>query len=209
MPLKTSTSSLCLIAASAACNNQQELADAICHALDAGIAPGHIYEIILQTYLFAGFPAALEGVRTFESILKEKKIAFAPSAPEKFDVEKFRARGTELCKQIYSTNYEKLVSSLNTLSPELAEWMIVEGYGKVLSRAVDGLDAQTRELANVTMLAALGWLRQLVSHARGAINTGASVNDVLDAIELAKKLADAEKIEVLLSEVLPHLPVGK
>jgi|SRR5579883_1641084 len=207
MPLKTSTSSLCLIAASAACNNQQELADAICHALDAGISPGHIYEIILQTYLFAGFPAALEGVRTFESILKEKKIAFAPTAPEKFDVEKFRARGTELCKQIYSTNYEKLVSSLNTLSPELAEWMIVEGYGKVLSRTE--LDAQTRELANVTMLAALGWLRQLVSHARGAINTGASVNDVLDAIELAKKLANAEKVEVLISEVLPHLPLKR
>jgi len=194
---------MCGISAAACCNRQQELAGAICNALEAGISPEKIYEIVLQTYLFAGFPAALEGLRTFESILREKKISFAPSASEKFDAENFRARGTELCKRIYSSNYEKLVTSLHTLSPELAEWMIVEGYGKVLSRG--GVDSATRELATVTSLAALGWERQLISHARGAINAGATKDDVLDAIELAKELTDPVKIEILVSQVLPHL----
>ena len=70
-------------------------------------------------------------------------------------VDAFRERGTELCKKIYGANFDKLISSSAAISPELSEWMILEGYGKVLSRGY--VDSSIRELAIVSSLSALGW----------------------------------------------------
>jgi hypothetical protein len=50
--------------------------------------------------------------------------------------------------------------------------MIEQGYGRVLTRP--GLSGPVRELIAVTVLAALGWERQLVSHLLGAVRLGAT-----------------------------------
>jgi 4-carboxymuconolactone decarboxylase len=65
--------------------------------------------------------------------------------------------------------------------------MIVEGYGKVLSRPE--LDVCTRELVNVAVLTVMGRPRQLYSHLRGALNTGAGETEITDALETAMGLA--------------------
>jgi 4-carboxymuconolactone decarboxylase len=69
------------------------------------------------------------------------------------------------------------------LHPLLDEWMITEGYGKVLSRP--GLDLGRRELCIVAACAAARQDRQLHSHLRGAVNVGVApdaVDAALDAI---------------------------
>ena len=50
--------------------------------------------------------------------------------------------------------------------------MIIEGYGKVLSRP--GLGIVERELANVAFLMGEDYEQQLHSHMRGALNVGAT-----------------------------------
>ena len=55
---------------------QAELKDHIRGALNVGCTPDQILEIILQMAVYAGFPAALEAVKTAASVfgeLKEKK----------------------------------------------------------------------------------------------------------------------------------------
>jgi 4-carboxymuconolactone decarboxylase len=69
---------------------------------------------------------------------------------------------------------------VRALHPDLAVWMIEQGYGRVLSRA--GLDPATRELVAVTVLAATGWERQLVSHLLGASRLGADRSAVRGAV---------------------------
>ena len=44
---------------------------------------------------------------------------------------------------------------MNLLHPDLAQWMIMEGYRKVLSR--DVLSLKEREVLNVAILTTLGW----------------------------------------------------
>jgi 4-carboxymuconolactone decarboxylase len=65
---------------------------------------------------------------------------------------------------------------MKNLHPDLTDWMIQDGYGKVLSR--NGLSLVERELISVAMLAALGWERQLRSHVVGSVNVGSSRKDV-------------------------------
>jgi 4-carboxymuconolactone decarboxylase len=81
--------------------------------------------------------------------------------------------------------YGRLRKNIRALHPRLDEWMIAEGYGKVLSRP--GLDLGRRELCIVAACAATGQDRQLQSHLHGARNVG--VADEVIAETLAS-LAD-------------------
>ncbi len=51
---------------------QAELKDHIRGALNVGCTPDQILEIILQMSVYAGFPAALEAVKTAASVFGEK-----------------------------------------------------------------------------------------------------------------------------------------
>ena len=52
---------------------QAELKDHIRGALNVGCTPGEVLEIILQMAIYAGFPAALEAVKTAASVFGEKE----------------------------------------------------------------------------------------------------------------------------------------
>jgi 4-carboxymuconolactone decarboxylase len=52
---------------------QAELKDHIGGALNVGCTPDEILEIILQMAVYAGFPAALEAVKTAASVFGEKQ----------------------------------------------------------------------------------------------------------------------------------------
>jgi len=86
------------------------------------------------------------------------------------NVEQWQADGEATCSAVYGTMYERLRQNIRALHPQLDDWMITEGYGKVLSRP--GLDLQRRELCIVAACAAQDQDRQLHSHLRGALNVG-------------------------------------
>jgi AhpD family alkylhydroperoxidase len=92
----------------------------------------------------------------------------------------WRRRGERLCRQVYGAVYPRLIARVHALHPDLAVMMVEQGYGRVLSRS--GLDQKTRELVAVTVLAAGGWERQLVSHVMGALRLGAEPGDVRLAV---------------------------
>jgi len=123
-----------------------------------------IYETVLQVYLFCGFPAAIVGIQAFS---KQFKISISK---ESYNLKKFKARGKLNCREVYKANYDKLIHNFDTMSPDLAEWMIVEGYGKVLGRK--NLELRERELINVAVLCTNYYEHQLFSHLRGSLNTG-------------------------------------
>ncbi|SRR5690606_33170524 len=128
-----------------------------------------IYEALLQTYLFAGFPSALNSLKIFkenfpEFISKNKPISDVYSA------------GAKTCKKIYGNKFEKLKSNINSFSPEMAEWFISEGYGKVLSRK--NLSLKERELCIVSILSVLKFDSQLFSHINGACRQKAGISEI-------------------------------
>jgi len=54
---------------------QAELKDHIRGALNVGCTRDEILEIILQMAVYAGFPAALEAVKTAASVFREKEVS--------------------------------------------------------------------------------------------------------------------------------------
>jgi 4-carboxymuconolactone decarboxylase len=160
------------------------------------VDPVSVEEIILQSYLFAGFPRTLNAMRTWRTV-SERRAPETDNGAIQGSGEKvarvieetvdplgaWHQRGEQTCAIVYGDSYEKLRSNIRDLHPALDDWMIVDGYGKVLSRP--GVDLKTRELCVVAACAVSGQQRQLHSHLHGALNSGASAAEIsatLDAL---------------------------
>ena len=146
-----------------------------------------IEELLLQTYLFAGFPRALNGMREWRRLVKTP----APSL-ELGNAQRFREQGEETCRRVYGSMYERLRVNIRALHPLLDDWMIEEGYGKVLSRP--GLDLPRRELCIVAACAATAQDRQLQSHLHGARNVGVAENVLTDALDALREIVSEARL---------------
>ena len=153
----------------------------------AVIDPVAIYESILQLYLFNGFPVAIQTLKVF----KEHFPGYQPSK-EQYNVNIFEKRGISNCKAVYNKNFDKLQSNISNLSPDLAEWMIIEGYGKVIGRS--GLSLKERELLNVAMLCTNYSENQLHSHIRGSLNTGSAYEIIKEIIKYTEEYNSTENL---------------
>ncbi len=157
-----------------------------------------LYEALLQTYLFAGFPVALESLSVLHDVCTAHGYSQHAYRAEEYTPELYRQRGLELCSRVYGSVFEKLMQRFDDISPEMQSWMIVEGYGKTLSRP--GLDEVSRECAIVCILAVLGRESQLYSHIRGAMNLGATEEHMATCAHALMECSD-RTAEALFSEI--------
>jgi 4-carboxymuconolactone decarboxylase len=157
----------------------------------AGIDPVWVEEVILQTYLFAGFPRALNAAREWRRLSGRD----APVGDEGTDLDPavLVARGEATCSTVYGPFYERLRHNIRALHPALDHWMIVEGYGKVLGRPA--LDLARRELCVVAACAIARQDRQLHSHLHGALHAGASAAQVDAALLAIADLLDPDDVK--------------
>jgi 4-carboxymuconolactone decarboxylase len=188
------------LAAAIAAGSEDEVRRAVASAV-SHVRHSWVEEVILQSFLFAGFPRTLNAMREWRRVSGARAPDTDPG--EDFgNVAAWASRGAETCATIYGESYDALRRNIRGLHPALDAWMIVEGYGKVLSRPE--LDLRRRELCVVAACAAAGQDRQLHSHFHGALNAGASLADVqstLDAIEDLTTTQQQERYGALLQRV--------
>jgi len=199
-PLDANLRHLVRIAGAIAGSPEGQVRSVMSDALDE-VDPLAVEEIILQSYLFAGFPRTLNAMRAWRTVSERR-----PSTPEgeasAADLAVWRERGEETCRIIYGESYEKLRQNIRELHPALDEWIIVDGYGKVLSRP--GVDLRTRELCVVAACAVSGQQRQLHSHLHGALNAGSPTGEVQAVLEALTDLIsrdDLTRYKQLLQKV--------
>lgn len=202
-PLDDAHVALVRLAAAIAAANEQVVRASLARA--AAVTPHEwVEEVVLQSYLFAGFPRTLNAAREWRKV--SGRPAPSHDHGEQFaDAERWSEDGQRTCRIVYGATYERLRHNIRTLHPALDAWMIVEGYGKVLSRPQ--LDLRRRELCIVAACAAAGQDRQLHSHLRGALNAGspvAEVQGVLDAISDLMAPDNPERYRLLLARVAQH-----
>lgn len=161
-----------------------------------------VEEMLLQSYLFCGFPRTLNATREWRRVS-------GVAAPE-VDADgtargrdAWRTDGEATCGIVYGPFYEKLRQNIVALHPALDVWMVEEGYGKILSRP--GLALRIREQCIVAACVASEQDRQLHSHLHGALNAGVPPAElrgtlaVLDGVVAPEALAGAV---LLLERVL-------
>jgi 4-carboxymuconolactone decarboxylase len=199
--LDAATRELIRLAAIISAGTEREIRLGMARVVRMAVSPEWVEEVVLQTYLFAGFPRGLNAMR-------EWRRASGRPAPERDDGERLDAtefwarQGERTCHTVYGGMYDRLRVNIRELHPALDVWMIVEGYGKVLSRP--GLDLKRRELCVVAVCAVLEQERQLHSHLHGALNAGATPAEVEDAFGIVDVMlgpATRERVAHLWSRV--------
>lgn len=162
-----------LISSAAVIRKEKHLKSLLKVSMEKKTPHEKIYEALLQTYLIAGIPSALNSMRIASDFIK---------IPEKKNhPQNFKEMGIFNCRQIYGNNYEKLIQNINSFSPELADWIIEDCYGKTLGRL--GLSLKERELCIISNLSAMGFGYQLYSHINGAFRMNLPLSDIETVIK--------------------------
>ena len=200
-PLEAGLRNLVRIAGAIAGSPEGQVRAVMSDALES-VDPVAVEEVILQSYLFAGFPRALNAARAWRAVSERP----APEVDQESlvaNLDMWRDVGERTCAIVYGDSYEQLRENVRQLHPALDEWMIIDGYGKVLSRP--GVNLRTRELCVVAACAVSGQQRQLHSHLHGALNAGASAGEVglvLDALSDLIARDDLSRYRQLLQKVV-------
>lgn len=176
----TSLEILSLITASAAVKNTNKFDFFVRLALQKRISKEKIYEALLQNYLFCGFPNALFFLKRY--------IHLSGFKPKNYisDFNKLRQKGLKTSEKIYGDKLSKLISNVKRFSPELSEWLIVEGYGKVISRP--NLSIKEREACIISVLATQMFEEQLISHLYGGLKNGLKIQQIKKLISNLTKI---------------------
>jgi alkylhydroperoxidase/carboxymuconolactone decarboxylase family protein YurZ len=155
------------------------LQDAATTARTHGLARADLEEVLLQAVLFCGFPRV---VTAFER-LGEVWPSPAPPRGGALPTDAQHAAGAALFAAIYGRNTESVHALLASFHQEFHDFVLQAAYGRILTRP--HLDARTREVLAVALLAAQDQERQFLGHARGARHFGASLDELREAIRTA------------------------
>lgn len=200
------------IAAFTAIGDLRRLKTALNEGLDAGLTINEIKEILVQMYAYAGFPRSLNGITTFMDVLAEReekgiRDVVGPE-PNPWPANRTSIElGTEIRERLMGG---PATGRYITFSPEIDAFLKGHLFGDIFGR--DNLDFQSREIATISALAALGNVNpQLQGHFNVGFNTGlteAQMRSLVSVIaaQLGKKLAD--NASAVLAEVVRTRPPG-
>ena len=193
--LDARTAALVRVAAAVARGKAPELEMRFAAARDVRVPGLWIEELLLQSMLVVGYPLALVAFGTWRGlggpIVGDGAGGAGAEDLAHADWEAWAARGAVVCREVYGRAYHKLLVNLRALHPALEHLVLVDAYGKVIGRP--GLDLKRRELCTVATTAVLGTAEQLHSHLRGALNTGASPEEINAVLALIEEDLDAEQ----------------
>jgi 4-carboxymuconolactone decarboxylase len=200
--LDAPTVALVRLAAAIAAADEATVRERLLAAVAAKVPPVWTDELVIQSYLFSGFPRALNAAREWRRIVPvATSTSEDPADPAR--AEEWLARGEATCAAVYGSMYEKLRQNVYDLHPALDAIVVMDGYGKVLGRP--GLDLARRELCIVAACAATGQDRQLHSHLHGALNVGVAPSALADTIEALAPALGPERtrsVRLLLARVV-------
>jgi 4-carboxymuconolactone decarboxylase len=183
------------------------LADLMRRAREDGAPAIWLEELLLASVLYVGFARTLVAAAVFRRLEPDPAPEGEESRYEEW--REWMARGEATCRVVYGKHYDQLRHNVRALHPALELWMIVDGYGKTLSRP--GLDLRHREFCSVGMLLPQRAPRQLVAHLRGALNAGATAAELDEVLAIAaaegvdaELLAIAQNLWQELKDTLLH-----
>lgn len=90
-------------------------------------------------------------------------------------------KGLAIRQQVMGDDFvEKAFANATDFTRPLQEFITENAWGTVWCR--DGIDLRTRSLVTVTMLTALGRQHELAGHVRGALNNGATAEEIREVL---------------------------
>jgi 4-carboxymuconolactone decarboxylase len=171
---------ICALAALAAVQRLPKLRRHVGAALQLGLTPRAIVEVLLQIGIYAGFAASEEAVEVAAAEFAARQVAM-PEEPTGTDsLETLTERGRQLMEQLHGDRAQQgYAAPGNTVTGALYPLAIQYGYGAIWFRP--GLDLRRRALVAVAAFTALK-LGQVQKFGESALNLGLTRTEVIEAV---------------------------
>lgn len=150
-------------------------------ALNVGVTPVELREVIYQCAPFIGFPKTLNALAVLNEVFKERGITTplkSTAVTNEFDR---NAKGAAIQNPLYGNEIEESMKGLpQDMGANVSKFLTEVCFGDFYTR--DGLDVKTRELLVISILVTTGDISVLKSHIKGNLKAGNSKETITAAI---------------------------
>lgn len=147
--------------------------------LNVGCTPQEVIETILNAIVYAGFPAAQDGITIAREVFKERKLEFKPISARP-EGDRYQL-GIQNLQQTEGDRVKAITTQFATLAPDLPRFIIEFARGEIWNRR--GLSLKSREFATLAMVTALGNQPNSVqAHVEGALRAGATETEIKELL---------------------------
>jgi 4-carboxymuconolactone decarboxylase len=172
---------ICALAALGAVQRLPKLRRHVGAALDLGLAPRAIVEILIQIGIYAGFAASEEAIEAAGSVFAQRGVAMPEEPAREDSLETLTARGRELMQKLHSERASQgYAAPDNPVTGAMYPLAIQYGYSEIWFRP--GLDLRQRALVTVAAFTALKLESQVKKFGESALNMGLTRTEVIEAI---------------------------
>ncbi|SPJ16156.1 Carboxymuconolactone decarboxylase [Syntrophobacter sp. SbD2] len=149
-------------------------------ALNIGVTPQQIIDIMYVSTVYQGFSAGLNGIAAAREAFTEKNIQFTPA--KRKEIADRRAFGVKTMDETSKGAGEKVINSLADIAPEMADFILEFAYADVFSRRI--LSPQETEIVGIAGMCARATQRpQLIVHIKAGLNVGLTRQQIIEIID--------------------------
>lgn len=160
-----------ILAATIGCQALTEYKMMINAALNIGISPVEIKEILYQAIPYVGIAKVIDFVTATNEILSDRQIPLPMTSQSTTSRETRMERGLEKQKEIFGSVIDEMYNKSPKDLLHIQQYLSANCFGDYITRK--GLDVQIREMVTLSFLIALGGTEsQIKGHIRGNANVG-------------------------------------
>ncbi len=173
-----------IMASNIACQALSEYKMFVNAALNVGVTPVEIKEVLYQAVPYVGVAKVIDFIYATNEILSERGIKLPLEGQSTTTPENRFEKGLSVQKEIFGDMIDKLYASSPENQLHFQHYLSDNCFGDYLTR--NGLDVKTRELLTYSMLISMGGAdSQVKGHIRGNANVG---NDKQTLINVTTQL---------------------
>ena len=150
-------------------------------ALNAGVTPVEVKEIVYQSVPYVGIAKTFDFIHATNEILESRGIKLPLEGQSTTSAETRLEKGLALQKEIFGDMIDKMYQESPANQIHIQKYLSANCFGDYYTRK--GLDIKTRELLTFSMILSLGGCEpQLKGHIQGNINVGNDKEVLLSAV---------------------------
>jgi len=175
-------------------------------ALNVGVTPVEIKEILYQSVAYVGVAKVIDFIYAANEILKERGIALPLKGQSTTTPDNRREKGLALMKSTFGDRIAQARVNAPDNQKHIQDYLAGNCFGDYYTRT--GLDMKTRELLTFSMLISMGGTEsQVKGHIQGNVNVGNNKETLLSvATQLLPYIGYPRTLNAIncINEVIPE-----
>jgi 4-carboxymuconolactone decarboxylase len=179
--LDTRTRLIMILGSMIACQALGEYKVMLGGALNVGVTPVEVKEIVYQSIPYVGMAKVFDFIHATNEILEKRGIRLPLEGQSTTSPETRYEKGLEIQKLIFGETIDKMYKESPANQIHIQNYLSANCFGDYYTR--NGLDIKTRELLTFSMILSLGGCEpQLKGHVQGNLNVGNDKDVLLSTV---------------------------